>query len=622
MKRIYILVSAVFLFLLPGQLVFGQDFFLYGCHWNDADGSDSLATLAQINVLKQQAPALAYTGFTYLWLPSRERIQKTNYENLIATFRKAGIETISDISFAKDKMLQAPQIAENYRKDFQVKDYRILADKEPDVARIASFINEAHFQNQAPEIIVIDLPEWQHPARLSGLVNKINTLLRPEAVENANVRVFDYPLREALRKACSNASGFDVREIFDQSLRDATPLTGFNVITLVNAAIFQNANNKKNDWDDPIESPLLAYAYTLTNNQVGLPAIFYDDYLAALPEDGETTPNPILLKQSIDQLLKVHRAFIFNSTSIEYLNRIDTDRQSFYLSATEGADATQSLIFQMEGNNTPAGKAEGGHRDVIVALNFSNTTLRVFQEINMSNVRLRDVFTDVLGKSSAEFTTVEDQATYKIPNAIYIELPPRSYSVWVQGEAPRVSPSLVNLSTTPFSTYVEINWEVPAEQDIKGYEVEKSIGSEDQFTKIAWIDAASGVATSTSYLFVDETRDFDQYVFYRIKTVKKDDSFDYSAISEVKAPIKEMSFQLLSGVQAASKAIKIKSNFEDEGTLTVYDSNGNTVITKNHRIRKGTTLLHFELSALPKGVYIAKFVTKRKKNWTERIVHL
>lgn len=622
MKRIYILVSAVFLFLLPGQLVFGQDFLLYGCHWNDADGSDSLATLAQINVLKEQAPALAYAGFTYLWLPSRERIQKTNYENLIATFRKAGIETISDISFAKDKMLQAPQIAENYRKDFQVKDYRILADKEPDVARIASFINEAHFQNQAPEIIVIDLPEWQHPARLSGLVNKINTLLRPEAVENANVRVFDYPLREALRKACSNASGFDVREIFDQSLRDATPLTGFNVITLVNAAIFQNANNKKNDWDDPIESPLLAYAYTLTNNQVGLPAIFYDDYLAALPEDGETEPNPILLKQSIDQLLKVHRAFIFNSTSIEYLNRIDTDRQNFYLSATEGADATQSLIFQMEGNNTLAGKAEGGHRDVIVALNFSNTTLRVFQEINMSNVRLRDVFTDVLGKSSAEFTTVEDQATYKIPNAIYIELPPRSYSVWVQGEAPRVSPSLVNLSTTPFSTYVEINWEVPAEQDVKGYEVEKSIGSEDQFTKIAWIDAAGGVATSTSYLFVDETRDFDQYVFYRIKTVKKDDSFDYSAISEVKAPIKEMSFQLLSGVQATSKTIKIKSNFEDEGTLTVYDSNGNTVITKNHRIRKGTTLLHFELSALPKGVYIAKFVTKRKKNWAERIVHL
>ncbi len=622
MKRIYILVSAVFLFLLPGQMVLGQDFLLYGCHWNCADGGDSLTISTRINKLKEQASVLAYAGFTYLWLPNQEGIQKTNYENLITTLRKARIETISDISFAKDKMLQASQIAENFRKDFQVKDYRILADKDPDVARIASFINEAHFQNQVPEIIVIDLPEWQNAARLSNMINKINGLLSPETLENANVRVFDYSLREALRKACSNVSGFDVREIFDQSLRDATPLTGFNVVTLVNGAIFQNANNKKNDWDDPIESPLLAYAYTLTNNQVGLPAVFYDDYFAALPEDLEKEPNPLSLRQSIDQLMKLHREFIFNSTSIEYLNKIDTDRQSFYLSAAEGADAAHALIFQLDGNNTPAGRAESGHRDVIVAINFSNATLRMFQEVNMSNIRLGDVFTDVLVKSSAAFTIVEDQVAYKVPNAIYIELPPRSYSVWVQGEAPKVSPNLINLSTTPFYNYVELNWEVPAEQNIKGYEVEKSVGSEEQFTKIAWIDAIGGAATSTSYLFVDEERDFDQYVFYRIKSVKKDDSFDYSAISEVKAPIKEMSFQLLSDVHTAFKAIKIKSNFEDEGTLTVYDSNGNPVITKNHHIRKGTTLLHFELSALPKGVYIAQFATKRKKNWTERIVNL
>ncbi len=70
------------------------------------------------------------------------------------------------------------------------------------------------------------------------------------------------------------------------------------------------------------------------------------------------------------------------------------------------------------------------NRDVIVAINYAGETLKIDQEINLSNVQEGDTFTDVIGNSKFPYAVVKNKM-------IYIELPSRSYSVWVKDEAPR-----------------------------------------------------------------------------------------------------------------------------------------------------------------------------------------
>ena len=124
------------------------------------------------------------------------------------------------------------------------------------------------------------------------------------------------------------------------------------------------------------------------------------------------------MKSDIDSLISIHKKFICGASSSDYLSRFDTPYSQNFIS---GVTST-TLIYQLMG--TP------NNRDVIVAINYAGETLKIDQEINMSNLQEGDTFTDVIENSKFPFAVVKN-------NKIYIELPPRSYSVWVKDETPR-----------------------------------------------------------------------------------------------------------------------------------------------------------------------------------------
>lgn len=225
-------------------------------------------------------------------------------------------------------------------------------------------------------------------------------------------RVFDFSLFFALEQA-SDQFGYDVRNVFNSSVADAQGLNGANVVTFVNNHDFRFPGQ-------PVDNdPILAYAYILTNNQIGMPCVYYPDYyyVPGFSNSG--------LKPKIDQLMSVHKQHIFGSTAREYLTRFGTPHNPVFNSGS----ATTTLAYQLR--NAPSGN------DVIVAINYSGGPLDMWVGVN--GISDGTTFGDQIGNSSLQTLTVSG-------GRVNIKLPARSYAVWVEGQPPISSALTLNLT--------------------------------------------------------------------------------------------------------------------------------------------------------------------------------
>lgn len=314
-------------------------------------------------------------------------------------------------------------------------------------------------------------------------------------------RVFDFSLRDALEKA-SDQFGYDVRNVFNASLVDAQSVTGFNVVTFANNHDFRDAGQSIDN------DPILAYAYILTNNQIGLPSVFYPDYYH-VPSFANTG-----MKNEIDALINVHRQFIFGASSRDYLTRFGTPYNPFFNSGYPNT----TLVYQLQ--NTPSGN------DVIAAINYAGEPLDLWVGINMAGVSEGTNFGDKIGNSLLSTLTVSG-------GRVHIKLPARSYAIWVENEAP-VPIELISVTANVEGRNVALNWATSAEVNSYGFEIQRS--PSPTTSPLEWtfewetIGFVSGSGNSNSvkeYSFRDENISAGRYA-YRLKQIDADGSFTFS----------------------------------------------------------------------------------------------
>lgn len=618
---------AIIVCLLFTKEAIAQDFLLQGCYWDCPESSSAEIDEASLHYwtqkIQSQAAELGHTGFSYIWLPT-STTKTVETSGLINNLNNVGIQTISDLQLSTDKDTSSTkrndQFIDLLAKKSEVNSYQLRADSNLNPPQIGALLN--HFCNEeaTPNLFITSPPKQGLSASASAnWINAIEQAMNEEANRQIDPKVQDFILREALRQACSDPD-YDLRTIYQSSLRDATSLSAYNLISLVNSPLFRNQNGIAGDADDPIKDPMLAYAYTLTNNQLGLPAIFYADYYgneAAI----DLYLDQQALKPIIDQLMKVHKQYIHQSTRVEYLNHFETEKSSHYLSAEKGADASSTLIYQIDGTNTLAGQANTpkGKRDVIVAINFATDTLQLIQEINSAYVNAGDYFTDILGFSNEENTAVKFDSEFHIPNSIYIELPPRSFSIWVQGTAKPVLASAIEFNAVPYDDFIELSWDIPSEKEIRGYEVQRA-SNNSVFEKIQWIEAASLGNEGASYLHIDNSFAYNTTLHYRIKLVNKAGGFEYSSTEELLLAKEEVECELSEGTKEGTKSIRVKSNIEEAANIVVFNAEGDRVLAEKHFIHKGKTEKEIDLNQLPSGVYFLNFSTEGSYTWSEKIL--
>jgi hypothetical protein len=322
---------------------------------------------------------------------------------------------------------------------------------------VGDMLNAMHADNKIPDLVV---GEW-YGADVTGQknwINAVNARMNTAAKVAIKPKVFDFWVRDQL-KAASDNNG-DPRTAFYNNLHDGGGVSGFNIVPFLNNHDFR-ANNPT-DWDALVHNDaILGYAYLLTNNQLGVPTIFYPDYYGYPATQNVTLggqPRKIFVvgvdtlyfdympqgkpayKPQIDKLLKVLKSYINGSQGADYLNNYGNTvpTPNNYILGTPN----KSMIYQMHSTGSVSGK------EIVVAINYGTTRLRVDHKITetRNGVQRRNTpggiagtkFNDVLGNSAYSQAVVDEQGR------IFIDIPPKSYSVWIQETCPTGTMETVN----------------------------------------------------------------------------------------------------------------------------------------------------------------------------------
>lgn len=300
--------------------------------------------------------------------------------------------------------------------------FRIDAVKHFSPQFIGNMLTYLHNNSIQPSLFVGEFFDY-NPSVLKTWTDNVKSNMSTAAQASIKPAVFDFSLQGALRDAC-DAFGYDARNVFTSGIVDGANGSAENTVTFVNNHDFrlaaQAVDNDKN----------LAYAYILTNNKVGTPCVFYPDYY-------DTLSNSKVNVNRINKLIEINSKYINTSSNREYLNRFGSPFTSNFLSGS----AANSLIFQLSGGTS--GCALG--KDVIVAINFSGNLLKVDQQVNTGtsfNLSVGDTLIDILGNSAFPYAIVNANAQ------IYLQLPGRSYSVWVKGGLTKTPTIAASGSTT------------------------------------------------------------------------------------------------------------------------------------------------------------------------------
>ncbi|WPP48418.1 hypothetical protein [Catalinimonas niigatensis] len=110
-----------------------------------------------------------------------------------------------------------------------------------------------------------------------------------------------------------------------------------------------------------------------------------------------------------------------------------------------------------------------------------------------------------------------------------------SFSQWIISDANNPLPvELTSFSASLLEPHVELNWETASEINSDFFSVERSENGKD-FQEIGQLKAAGDSDTPLQYRYIDEqaARRFSGSLFYRLRTVDFDGSFEYSDITAV-----------------------------------------------------------------------------------------
>ncbi len=150
---------------------------------------------------------------------------------------------------------------------------------------------------------------------------------------------------------------------------------------------------------------------------------------------------------------------------------------------------------------------------------------------------------------------------------------------------------------------VVLNWQTKTEVDNYGFDVERSVISEE-WEKIGFVEGYGNSNSPKSYSFTDNPNGGSKFK-YRLKQIDTDGAYEYSDIVEVEIiPYEFILYQ--NYPNPFNPSTNIKSQVSESGfvSLKVYDVLGKEVATViNEEKPSGSYEIEFDATNLPSGVY-------------------
>ena len=190
---------------------------------------------------------------------------------------------------------------------------------------------------------------------------------------------------------------------------------------------------------------------------------------------------------------------------------------------------------------------------------------------------------------------VEAQTTYSFA-------PPANGMV-EEGEANSMDLIRFHVGTT--EGVVELFWEATYEDAIVGYEVQRSVNG-GFFEKIGWLEVLGKEAIGGAYLFLDRHLYSNETLYYRVKSVKTDNQFEYSEVQIVNLLLSRVVVELSPVIATQPSIISVeKSIFDATQKIELRDGNGAIVLAVNAQ----EPITRLDLSKYKDGVYFLKLGT-------------
>ncbi len=469
--------------------------------------------------------------------------------------------------------------------DAGMRGYRMDAVKHFTPGLVSSIMNDMKTAGKSPGMVVGEFFD-SNPFVLANWVNQAQS-----GLTGVQVRAFDFALRETLKSATSLQ--IDVRDVFSSGMVEAAGANSYSVVTFLNNHDFRSAG-------EYIADPLLAYVYLLTNNQIGLPCVFYPDYFGV----NLGYAQPPALKTQIDALMNLHSSYIYGATDVRYLNRHGTANQGNFISGY-----TQNTLFYQI-NDGPTGQK------VLVVINFANVPLRMDHQVDAAP---GTTFAKVLGTTNGtDNPTVGafSPPPAGVPNYVYLDIPARSYAIFL--ESGFLPVELVSFDVYRKESEARLEWATASEEGFQAFEVERSRDGR-VFQRIGQVAGKGQGGAGASYAFTDQGLWQAGLYYYRLKMVDEDGSFEYSPIRtvEVEAPVQAL--WAFPNPTAGEVALQWEGAADGAGTLKVYSLLGELLLQERLEMNRGANRHTLRLSGLQAGTYLVQIQGEDGRSWAGRL---
>ncbi|MEO8400099.1 MAG: T9SS type A sorting domain-containing protein [Ignavibacteriaceae bacterium] len=188
-----------------------------------------------------------------------------------------------------------------------------------------------------------------------------------------------------------------------------------------------------------------------------------------------------------------------------------------------------------------------------------------------------------------------------------------SFSDFTGGEPEVLPVELKNFSMDIINNKVKLLWQTITEVNSYGFEIEKCPEtSKGKWQKIGFVRSKGNSNTINNYEFFDESKNFTEKIYYRLKQIDNNGNFKYSKIVKINFNI-EYKFELSQNYPNPfnpSTNIRYSVGSKQFITLKIYDILGNEIITLvNKEQQAGNYEAELDASKLPSGIYFYKLKT-------------
>ena len=151
-----------------------------------------------------------------------------------------------------------------------------------------------------------------------------------------------------------------------------------------------------------------------------------------------------------------------------------------------------------------------------------------------------------------------------------------------------------------------LKWQTATETNNLGFDVERSIGTDDNWEKISFLQGYGTTSSAKSYEFIDDEATTQDVYFYRLKQIDTNGDFTYSDVVEfeVSAPSEFALKQNYPNPFNPSTNIVFQLKEDVDVTLAVFDLLGRQVMTVvDEPMKAGTHKVTFDAREISAGVY-------------------